>query len=94
LFGSFRETLDYEKRDSCRTPERRRKLSFGATPAKAGGDPEIRMIIEFWISASAGMTERATLERASIKDFSERSRRRNFYLRPGIKRWRCESIIL
>jgi len=34
-----------------------RKLSFRATPAKAGGDPESRIFGQFWIPAFAGMTE-------------------------------------
>ena len=33
----------------------KRESSFRATPAKAGGDPESRILNEFWIPAFAGM---------------------------------------
>jgi hypothetical protein len=40
-------------------------LSFRATPAKAGGDPESRIFRKFWIPAFAGMTEEMNFTRSS-----------------------------
>jgi hypothetical protein len=39
---SLRDTINHEKRGSCKTLEGRGMSSFRATPAKAGGDPESR----------------------------------------------------
>jgi len=70
---SLRDTINHEKRGSCKTLEGRGMSSFRATPAETGGDPESRvpgenrdpvfeMVPDFrrddvWIPASAGMTE-------------------------------------